>query len=615
MKKFFLLSCMFAAFISRSMAYTTVTVQDSISTNTHWTCDQQYLLKGYVYVTAGATLTIDPGVIIRGDKDTKGALIVERGGKLLAMGTAASPIVFTSNQEAGTRTYGDWGGVILCGKATVNWNGGVSQVEGGPRSFYGGGTTPDDHDNSGEMHYTRIEFAGIAFSPNFEINGLTLCGVGDATQLDHIQVSYSGDDSYEFFGGRVNAKYLVSFRSWDDDFDTDNGYQGKVQFGVVVRDPYSADQSGSKAFEADSYLSGTYSGLPLDATKVSKPVFSNFTAIGPIINPTSTGAYDPQFVSGLHIRRGSAISILNSIIGGWPCGVLVDESSSSYGSTVANIISNEAQFRNNIIAGSSSVSAPTAPGSKDIIYVKDGARSLTPTTAWGDTAAVSFEPINWLNNASFGNKRYATVQTGVQLGNPFNLSNPNLVPNSTSPIVYNSAHAFNPANPINYDTTGGYVNYNVPGVPPNFSSSKANDAFFTATNYVGAFGRLGTSADNWMNGWCEFNPNDANYETTCYVAPETAVANIVKTPFDGTKLFPNPTSGMATLLLEVKKNCTVKISVMDIAGKTVQTVFNGETTTGNQSFDINTNDLSSGIYMVTIVAEGKTKTLKFVVAK
>ncbi|NCX95996.1 MAG: hypothetical protein EBX41_06225 [Chitinophagia bacterium] len=181
MKKLLLSFCFLALAVAKSDAYSVVVIQDSItSANNHWTCDKQYLIKGYVYVTNGITLTIDSGTIIKGDKPTKGALIVERGAKIMAMGTPMHPIVFTSNQRPGTRSYGDWGGIILCGMAPTNWVAGQAQVEGGPRSFYGGSNPAD---NSGEMHFCRIEFAGIAFSPNNEVNGLTLCGVGNVYQV------------------------------------------------------------------------------------------------------------------------------------------------------------------------------------------------------------------------------------------------------------------------------------------------------------------------------------------------------------------------------------------------------------------------------------------------
>jgi hypothetical protein len=344
---------------AQTTVYTTVNVQDSISTNTRWTCDKQYLLKGYVYVTAGATLTIDPGVIVKGDKNTKGSLIIERGAKLIAAGTIDKPIVFTSNQPKGQRSYGDWGGIILCGKAPTNWTAGSAQVEGGPRSLYGG---TDAADNSGTLTYVRIEFPGIAFSPNNEVNGLTFCGVGTGTTINHIQVSYSGDDSYEFFGGNVNTKYMVAFAGWDDDFDTDNGYSGFNQYGICMRDPLAADQSGSKAFESDSYLAGTKTGLAGDTSGLTKAVFSNFTVVGPLVSPSST-AYDPQYVAAAHIRRGSSLSIINSVIIGYPAGILIDESAPAFGSTVANIQSNNLQIKNNVIAG-----MPNSNGQKEAFY-------------------------------------------------------------------------------------------------------------------------------------------------------------------------------------------------------------------------------------------------------
>ncbi|MDY2778590.1 MAG: hypothetical protein SOU82_01870, partial [Alloprevotella sp.] len=178
-----------------------------------------YTLKGFVYIADGAELTIEPGTIIKGDKQTKGTLIVERGGKLFAQGTSTQPIVFTSAQPAGNRRPGDWGGLILCGRAPHN--AGEAQIEGGPRTKHGG---DQPEDCSGALSYVRIEFAGYPYETDKEINGLTLGSVGSGTQLDHIQVSYSNDDSFEWFGGNVNAKYLVAYKGWDDDFDTDNGF-------------------------------------------------------------------------------------------------------------------------------------------------------------------------------------------------------------------------------------------------------------------------------------------------------------------------------------------------------------------------------------------------------
>ncbi|PZF73487.1 T9SS type A sorting domain-containing protein [Taibaiella soli] len=610
MKKFFLPFLLSAAFIGRTSAQTVtvVNVQDSISTNTHWTNDQQYLLKGYVYVTAGATLTIDSGTIIKGDKNTKGSLIVERGAKLIAVGTPTAPIVFTSNQAPGNRSYGDWGGVILCGKAPNNWASGTSQVEGGPRSLYGG---TDAHDNSGQLSYVRIEFPGIAFSPNNEINGLTLCSVGDGTQLDHIQVSYSGDDSYEWFGGTVNAKYLVALGTWDDDFDTDNGYKGKNQFVASLR-ANAADQSGSKAFESDSYQTGTVTGLT-DTTGLTAPVFSNATILGPIQNPANFASVDPNFVSALHIRRGSALSLVNSIVVGYPAGVLIDESAAAFGSTVANITADRVQFRHNIVAG---IPTASTPSRKEFMYVVDGARSLTPTNLNADTVTNNpfnpfAGPFSWGLNPAFGNKIYTSQSGDVRLQDPFNMTNPNMVPTSTSPIVYNAAHTFNPNNPLNPDTTGNYANYNMPGFAPNFNDNKSSDAFFTKVNYVGAFAGTGTTNDNWMSGWCNFDPLHTDYSK---VNTPTAVATL-PTNVQSAVVFPNPAANNATVMVQLKDAGTLRVVVADITGKLVKEVFAGDKVSGTQNIDINLSDMNTGLYMVLIQSNGTQKNAKLSVIK
>ena len=590
-----------------SAQVTVVDVQDSISTDTHWTCDKQYLLHGYVYVTSGATLTIDPGVIIKGDKNSKGSLIVERGAKLFAVGTAAQPIVFTSNQPAGQRSYGDWGGVILCGKSPNNWNGGQAQVEGGPRSLYGG---TDPHDNSGTLRYVRIEFPGIAFSPNNEINGLTFCSVGDSTQIDHIQVSYSGDDSYEWFGGTVNTKYLVAYRGWDDDFDTDNGYSGLNQYGMGLRDPFAADQSGSKAWESDSYQSGTATGLNGDTSHLTKPVFTNYTVVGPLVSPTST-AFDPQFVAAAHIRRGSSISILNSLLIGYPAGILIDESSSSYGSTIANLVSQSAQIKGVTVAG-----IPTTnPSTKEVFFVHDGARSLTPTTTWGDTVTYSFAPYSgpwgWFLDPSFKNHVYPTEQTGLRLQSPFDLGNPNFVPTSTSPVGYNSAHPFNPANPINTDTSGNYANYNVPGLSPVLNTNKLQSPFFTVENHVGAFPYTGLTSDNWTKGWCNFDPLNTDYSAVCS-------ANAIQV-YDADKLYlrvsPNPASDQAVIGYRIQESTNVEIALYDVIGNKVLDIYSGNTTPGEFAYRFETSNLNSGIYFVSVRTNNSQQSIKLMIAK
>jgi hypothetical protein len=245
-------------------------------------------------------------------------LIVSRGAEIHAKGTSAKPIIFTSSAPQGFRNYGDWGGVVLLGKAVNNQS--VDQaIEGisaptGDNGKYGG--TADD-DNTGEFYYARIEFAGIALSTDNELNGLTLGSVGSATQVHHIQVSYSGDDSYEWFGGTVNTSYLVAYRGWDDEFDTDFGFRGNNQFLASFRDPNIADKSGSNAFESDNDGSGS------TKTPLTAPVFSNVTIFGPYVYAAlssgnlNTNAASANYTNGAHLRRNSAIQVMNTVIVGW----------------------------------------------------------------------------------------------------------------------------------------------------------------------------------------------------------------------------------------------------------------------------------------------------------
>ncbi len=290
-----------------------------------------YTLKGWVYVADGATLTIPAGTVIKGDKDTKAALIVEPGGKLIASGTATQPIVFTSAQAAGDRRPGDWGGLIICGKAPNNNGVLAQQIEGGPRTKHGG---TDANDNSGSLQYVRVEFAGYPFKKDQEINGLTLGSVGAGTTIDHVQVSYSNDDSYEWFGGTVNCKYLIAFRGWDDDFDTDNGFSGQVQYALSVRDSQIADASQSNGFESDNNASGS------TAEPYTSATFSNVTFLGPktfdnsFANTTDYikgGGVNPEngssmglFQAAMHIRRNSRLNVKNTLAIGWPIGIILD---------------------------------------------------------------------------------------------------------------------------------------------------------------------------------------------------------------------------------------------------------------------------------------------------
>ncbi|OIO99318.1 MAG: hypothetical protein AUJ97_09020 [Bacteroidetes bacterium CG2_30_32_10] len=310
---------------------TPITVSGEITTNTTWEDTNTYVLSGFVYVTNGATLTIKAGTVIKGDKNSKGTLIIEKGAKLMAEETATKPIVFTSNAAKGYRNYGDWGGVILCGNAKINVAGGSAQIEGGPRSTYGG---TDDNDNSGVLKYIRIEYAGIPFQPDKEVNGLTLGGVGKGTTIDYIQVSYCGDDSFEWFGGCVNVKHIIAYKGWDDDFDTDFGFTGKLQYLVALRDKTVADPgSKSNGFESDNDGSGSTN------TPITKPIFCNVSLFGPYKTNTESGV-NANYKNLFHLRRNTSLCLYNSIANGNAFGLQI-EGTAAQGNATSNILQME----------------------------------------------------------------------------------------------------------------------------------------------------------------------------------------------------------------------------------------------------------------------------------
>jgi hypothetical protein len=330
---------------------TTSTLSSDITTNT--TIGGNVLLQNKVYVTNGATLTILPGTIIRGDKATQATLIITKGCKIIAEGTQNSPIVFTSNESVGNRTEGDWGGLVILGQATNNQPGGVANIEGivpSANTQFGGS---DDNDNSGSLKYVRVEFAGIALEPNKEINGITFGSVGRGTQVDYIQVSFSGDDSYEWFGGTVDCKHLISYRGIDDDFDTDFGYRGRIQFGLIVRDPNLYDAPGdSNGFESDNDAAGS------NSTPQTSAIFSNITSIGPKGDGSISLPTGEKFEKAFRIRRNSSISVFNSLIVGWEKGLSIEGPSCEN-----NVTSGTLVFSNNVLTelplGASYVTATT----------------------------------------------------------------------------------------------------------------------------------------------------------------------------------------------------------------------------------------------------------------
>ncbi|WP_276133600.1 hypothetical protein [Polluticoccus soli] len=308
-----------------------------VTTNKSLTADKTWTLKGYVYVKSGATLTIPAGTVIKSDVVEKGALIVEPGGKLVAEGTAAKPIVFTSGVSKGQRRAGDWGGIILLGNAPTNRST-PPTIEGGVNRTYGGSNAAD---NSGVLKFVRIEFAGIAAAPNSEINGLTCGGVGSGTVIENVMVAYGNDDAFEFFGGTVNAKNLIAYACSDDDYDFDFGYTGTITNAISFKHPQVADPAdASNGVECDNDGTGT------SATPFTHPKLSNFTFVGP--NNAANTQANHNFAN--RWRRACHFTIENSIMIGHQKGGFSIESEG----TLTSYLTGTSVFKNNLVYAVSS---------------------------------------------------------------------------------------------------------------------------------------------------------------------------------------------------------------------------------------------------------------------
>ncbi|MDR2413848.1 MAG: hypothetical protein LBD64_02540 [Odoribacteraceae bacterium] len=433
-----------------------------ITVNTTLSYPNTYNLRGFVYVPNGVTLTIEPGVIIKGEKSTCGTLIVERGGKIIAQGTRERPIVFTSARAPGQRAAGDWGGIILLGKAPNNM--GEQTIEGGVRSNHGGS---DPADNSGVLSYVRVEFAGVEYSPDNEINGITFGSVGSGTTLDHLQVSRSGDDAFEWFGGTVNARYLVADGSWDDDFDTDNGFSGKIQFAIAVRDPRVGDKSASNGFESDNNANA--SSTPGNFTR---PVFANVTLVGPVADPatytdqagvngSSTGA---RFQAAFHLRRNTQLSVFNSLAVAYPIGLIIENDK---GSTTRQWATDGLlNVTNCAFAG---------------MYKNfQDAQAWANGSQWNDEDPGTFAS-EYFSRAGGGNSLFASIAGAKLSGTPFTTSSIAVFPATGSPL---GAAAW----------TNSLVS-----------------SWFEKVSYIGAFSPTESAASNWMTGWCNFDPQNTVY--------------------------------------------------------------------------------------------------------
>lgn len=508
--------------------------------------DTVYTLTGLYYVDSTYTITVPAGTIVRGD--TASTLIVKRGAQIFATGTPQAPVVFTSLKPVGTRGPGDWGGIIILGRAPCNKF--EPLIEGGIIGGSYGGSDPDD--NSGIFRYVRIEYPGYRFQLNNEVNGLTMGAVGRGTELHHVQVSYSFDDSFEWFGGTVNAHHLVAFGGTDDEFDTDFGFQGKIQFCFGLRDPFYWDPTGtSNGFESDNDGSSTSTAEPH-----TNPLFCNVTLIGPQYDALTPPPPGHTFGYAATIRRSTQCSVYNSVIAGYPFGITNRDPYTHYFS-----INGELQWHNVSIAASLEKVAGSGSTMDDSRWLPDSC------TVWFSTPSYSNIGVT---------PRYLA---DVGLDNMTNINDPDAVPVPGSELI-------------------GSVD---------FSNPKLAD--FEVTSYRGAFDPGRPMREQWTAEWTNFDPDWTDYNAVQTDAGDIPAAGRL------VQNFPNPFNPVTTIRYSVPKSGNVSLIVYNVKGQKVATLVSGHKTKGDYEISFNANGLSSGTYFYSFAGDGFKETNKMVLLR
>jgi len=314
-------SSAFTAAIPITVGVAAATLSGNITASRTLKKDTLYTLSGYVKVQNGATLTIEAGTRIIGDTVALGSsLWILRGAKIVAIGTAAEPIVFTSARAVGNRKPGDWGGIIIIGNATINRTGVATILTEGPAGVnenYAGGN--NDADSSGVLKYVRVEFAGYDVTgAGQELNSISSYALGSGTKYEYVQVLAGLDDGFEFWGGAPQGRYLVSYESGDDHFDWTEGFRGKLQFLIAFQRERLVPQTGAgilssdpRGFEADgceNTLAGCTETADTTSVPFSNPTIANFTLVG------STISGFPADGNGMVLRRGTGGWLHNGIV-------------------------------------------------------------------------------------------------------------------------------------------------------------------------------------------------------------------------------------------------------------------------------------------------------------
>jgi len=420
-----------------SATNTVQAIEGVISASRTLAAGNDYVLAGLVRVASGATLTIEKGVTIRGKLNSKAILLIEPGAKIIAEGTKDEPIVFTSEAAPEARRAGTWGGIVILGNAPVNFEGGKGNVEGllanEANTTYGGS---DENDSSGVLRYVRIEYAGYQLTADNEVNGLTFAGVGRGTKVDHIQVRHALDDCFEFFGGTVDAKYLICHYNQDDGFDTDNGYRGRLQFLVLQQDP--AHPGEDNGFESDNDVKGTVN------EPLTNPTVFNATLCGK--NKDPEGA---QF--GALLRRNTRGTYTNILFQGFEANIDIRDTNTA-----------------------EAAAAPNAFPFRSTIFGSTLGAAVVGNIAYPETSADKNQAPNYNNDGAFDEVLFAQKPefNNSTAGSAVDCFSPTAP--KFGPAASLTAGAATPPNDGFFDTTANYIG----------AFKDVNDTWATSGNWV-----------------------------------------------------------------------------------------------------------------------------------
>ncbi|MEI6787171.1 MAG: hypothetical protein WCL49_01710 [bacterium] len=534
-----------------------VTVSSDISANTTWASTNEYRLDRLIFVKNGATLTIQPGTVVRGlpigpVPQQPGTLLISRGAKINAQGTAANPIVFTDQYDnnvganpgsvvngndygaLNNQLTGQWGGLILAGKSYIAWDGmdsvGVYTPDGTVATAIEGlSSTSDinyggnnDLDNSGVLNYVSVRYGGYILGSSKEINGITFCGVGRGTTLDHLDVYSTKDDNVEFFGGTVGMKHLIAWGGNDDGIDTDTGWRGKIQFAMVVQgyntlvgpSPQAPD-SGDKGLEWDG--AGDSTGFNDDPQSCG--TMFNFTLVGMGSNSmdqanTAFNLRDNaggRLYNGLVLDFGGGCTLIEGNTNSWPLGanctamkMFQDYAQDSYftsGTNKQGVALTYKPANINYIGYPDAIAGSKKVEFKKIAFWNMGIPHSIGMNAGFDTTAgkllVGSDNSRFSTHEHFGfypdNTGYDIVAAGNAGGNTVEAALPiqyyerDAVAATFQPTFRSGAHPYTNVKLIDPRVTTNLMTKGI--MPP-------ADGFFTPVNFLGAMG-----AKNWAGPW------------------------------------------------------------------------------------------------------------------